>query len=181
MSFFGFDSSGHNTAAPGFSQAQDPFAGLANRNDNDDALDFEDTYDGLGDHLDETGDAFNDDTFGPSGLGGVGKDFDFFGQTAKVADAIEEEHLRFNRQQPVTQTAPKVPAALPMMTPRFYGATSATAKPARTGYEKYKEPEPELQVDAALWGVAPKKPAAAVPAPPPPWSRRQFPKAAARS
>jgi DNA topoisomerase 2-associated protein PAT1 len=43
MSFFGFDTSlprdrGHNTAAPGFSQVADPFAGLSGRdNDNDDA------------------------------------------------------------------------------------------------------------------------------------------------
>jgi len=37
--------------------------------------------------------------------------------------------------------------------------------PARTGYEKYsQEPVGELQVDAALWGVAPKK---HTPAPPP--------------
>ncbi|KAG7112669.1 DNA topoisomerase 2-associated protein pat1 like [Verticillium longisporum] len=45
--------------------AHDPFAGLSHRTgDNDDAMDFEDTYDGLGDQLDESGDAFNDDTFG---------------------------------------------------------------------------------------------------------------------
>ncbi len=78
MSFFGFDSSRHNTTAPGFSQAHDPFAGLSNRNEDDDALDFEDTYDGLGDQLDETDDAFNDDTFGDGGAvpsGKVGKDF----------------------------------------------------------------------------------------------------------
>lgn len=40
------------------------------------------------------------------------------------------------------------------------------AKPALTGYEKYKdEPVPDLQADAALWGVAPKKQAAPAPAP----------------
>lgn len=32
--------------------------------------DFEDTYDGLGDELDEAGDAFNDDTFGGEETGG---------------------------------------------------------------------------------------------------------------
>lgn len=42
MSFFGFDPSGprdrgHNTAAPGFSQATDPFAGLSRQEDDDDA------------------------------------------------------------------------------------------------------------------------------------------------
>ncbi|KAF3075935.1 hypothetical protein CFAM422_001652 [Trichoderma lentiforme] len=112
MSFFGFDTSGrgHNTAAPGFSQPHDPFAGLSGHHDDGgDALDFEDTYDGLGDQLDDADDAFNDDTFGggpaDSGAGAakVGKDFDFFGQTAKVADAIEEEHLRFNRLQPAAR------------------------------------------------------------------------------
>ncbi|RKL40829.1 hypothetical protein BFJ70_g5256 [Fusarium oxysporum] len=108
MSFFGFDTTRHNTAAPGFSQSHDPFAGLSGRDGDDDALDFEETYDGLGDQLEETGDAFNDDTFGDSGPAvsrSAGKDFDFFGQTAKVADAIEEEHLRYNRQGPAAKPA----------------------------------------------------------------------------
>lgn len=124
-------------------------------------LDFEDTYDGLGDQLDETDDAFNDDTFG----GGeavvakkpVGKDFDFFGQTAKVADAISEEQARFTRQQPISKVVPSTSTY-----------TQPAAKPARTGYERYKEPDymPEMQVDANLWGVAPKRSApAAAPAP----------------
>ncbi|CAK7213144.1 DNA topoisomerase 2-associated protein pat1 [Sporothrix bragantina] len=178
MAFFGFDPSRHNTAAPGFSQTNDPFAGLSSGNAVDDALEFEDTYDGLGDQLEETGDAFNDDTFGDSGLGGgsgsgnvsggfgaakVGNDFDFFGQTAKVSNAIEEEHARFNLLQPVTRNAPaprndyhQAPAAAHHQQYSYF----APAKPARSGYEKYKEPEADMQVDAALWGVAPKKPAA---------------------
>ncbi len=41
MSFFGFDTTlprdrGHNTAAPGFSQAADPFAGLSRQGEDDD-------------------------------------------------------------------------------------------------------------------------------------------------
>lgn len=41
MSFFGFDSTlprdrGHNTAAPGFSQVADPFAGLSRPDADDD-------------------------------------------------------------------------------------------------------------------------------------------------
>jgi DNA topoisomerase 2-associated protein PAT1 len=41
MSFFGFDSTlprdrPHNSAAPGFSQAPDPFAGLSRPDDGDD-------------------------------------------------------------------------------------------------------------------------------------------------
>jgi len=160
MSFF------HNTQAPGFSQAQDPFAGLSNRNDDDDALDFEDTYDGLGDQLEETGDAFNDDTFGggnsgPSG--GVGKDFDFFGQTAKVSNAMEDEHVRFLRQQPVAKAQPKATFNAPSSDAYQHGS-GATSRPARTGYEKYREPEPvALQVDASIWGTAPKKQTAPAP------------------
>lgn len=119
-------------------------------------LDFEDTYDGLGDQLDESNDAFNDDTFGGEDVasGAVGKDFDFFGQTAKVADAIEEEHMRFDYQQSASKTAPARAPEPPKSS--FY---SQSTKPAYTGYEKYKdEPVPELQADADLWGVTPKKP-----------------------
>ncbi|CAK7201741.1 DNA topoisomerase 2-associated protein pat1 [Sporothrix eucalyptigena] len=178
MSFFGFDPTRHNAAAPGFSQTNDPFAGLASSSAIDDALEFEDTYDGLGDQLEETGDAFNDDTFGGdndlgSGSGGgaggfgsakVGNDFDFFGQTAKVSNAIEEEHARFNLLQPVTRNIPQprndyYQGQGPANNSQQY-SYFAPAKPARSGYEKYKEPEADMQVDAALWGVAPKKPAA---------------------
>ncbi|EHK98592.1 putative DNA topoisomerase 2-associated protein pat1 [Glarea lozoyensis 74030] len=155
MSFFGFDSSlprerGHDTRAPGFSQAADPFAG-PRPDDDDDALDFEDTYDGLGDQLDETDDAFNDDTFGGESLPTavakkpVGKDFDFFGQTAKVSDAITEEQLRFSRQPPSSRIAPQ-----------SSNVNQPGMKPARTGYERYKEPTVvrDMQVDASLWGPA---------------------------
>lgn len=68
-------------------------------------IDFEDTYDGLGDQLDDEEDALNDATFGGASLGpqgapkSVGKDYDFFGQTAKVSTAIDEEQTRFSRQQ----------------------------------------------------------------------------------
>ncbi|CAK7211525.1 DNA topoisomerase 2-associated protein pat1 [Sporothrix curviconia] len=182
MAFFGFDASRHNTAAPGFSQTNDPFAGLSTGNAVDDALEFEDTYDGLGDQLEETGDAFNNDTFGDGDLGGssgggggsggnasggfgsvkVGNDFDFFGQTAKVSNAIEEEHARFNLLQPVTRNAAAPPRndyhQAPAAAHNQQYSYFAPAKPARSGYEKYKEPEADMQVDAALWGVAPKKP-----------------------
>ena len=115
-------------------------------------LDFEDTYDGLGDQLDETDDALNDDTFGggetTAAARPVGKDFDFFGQTAKVADAINEEQLRFSRHQPA-----------PRVTPTASTFSQPLSRPARTGYERYKEPDyvPDMQVDHNLWGVAPKK------------------------
>lgn len=108
--------------------------------------------------MDETDDILNDDTFGGGDNGSaaprpVGKDFDFFGQTAKVADAISEEQARFSRQQPMSRSVPY---------------QQPQTRPARTGYERYKEPHyvPEMQVDASLWGVAPRR-SAAVPAPAP--------------
>ncbi|KZF19385.1 hypothetical protein L228DRAFT_241624 [Xylona heveae TC161] len=146
MSFFGFDTTlprdrGHPREAPGFGEAPDPFAGFSHRGGaggDDEALEFEDTYDGLGDQLDETDDTFNDDTFGSSGLEApaVGKDFDFFGQTAKVSDAIHEEQLRYTRHQPA---------------PKF----AQPKAPKRTGYEKYQIPD--LQASADLWGVGSKQ------------------------
>jgi DNA topoisomerase 2-associated protein PAT1 len=155
MAFFG----SHNSNAPGFSQADNPFAGLGSRDEDDDGLEFEETYDGLGDQLDETDDAFNDDTFGGGGAGPstgrVGTDFDFFGQTAKVVNAIEEEQLRFHRQIPTAKVAPK---AAPLPATTYYYSAATTSRPARSGYEKYKEEEPKLEVDTELWGVRPKKP-----------------------
>ncbi|TID25851.1 topoisomerase ii associated protein [Venturia nashicola] len=136
MSFFGFDpdpSQSHRPNAPGFGQLQDPFAGLKRQAiPDDDVLDFEETFDGL----DDSGDAFNDDTFGAGGPN-VGKDFDFSGQTDNVARAIEEERMRFAATRPAVRPAspPKKPA-----------------KPAKTGYERYI---PKLEADASLWGNAP--------------------------
>lgn len=173
MSFFGFDANRHNTAAPGFSQAHDPFAGLAGRQStDDDALEFEDTYDGLGDQLDDADDAFNDDTFGgvePVSRPSVGKDFDFFGQTAKVSGALDEEHLRFQRQQPMSRPNPAAYQEAPQHAPMYYQAQPAQ-RPIRTGYEKYRDPEPlpDLHVDRSIWGIGPAKPAAkSSPAPQP--------------
>ncbi|KAL1896900.1 DNA topoisomerase 2-associated protein pat1 [Ceratocystis pirilliformis] len=155
----------HNATAPGFSQAYDPFAGLSGDNEGE-TIDFEDTYDGLGDNLQETGDDFNDDTFGGgSGNASVGRDFDFFGQTARVANAMEEEHLRFNRQP--ANAAPQS-ASQPAQQSSYYTNNSTpqhVAKPVRSGYEKYTEPDPaDLHVDLSLWGMAPSKPSPA-PAP----------------
>ncbi|KAL1843192.1 hypothetical protein VTJ49DRAFT_2743 [Mycothermus thermophilus] len=170
MSFFGAGASRHNPSAPGFSHTHDPFASLSNRNDDDaDALEFEDTYDGLGDQLEETGDAFNDDTFGDTAgpSGAIGTDFDFFSSTAKVANVIEKEHSRFGRpHEPASNQQSTVPAAprivpqvsAPQPAPSYGYASAAPPKPVRTGYEKYKEePVADLQIDASLWGVAPKK------------------------
>ncbi|QDS73376.1 hypothetical protein FKW77_007285 [Venturia effusa] len=144
MSFFGFDP-GPSKSKPGFGQVQDPFAALQGQAIPDDhVLDFEETFDGL----DDSGDAFNDDTFG-SGGPTVGKDFDFSGQTDNVARAIEEERMRF---------AATRPAARPVSPPK------KPAKPARTGYESYI---PKLEADASLWGNAPAR------APEPAYNQRQ--------
>ncbi|KAI1146021.1 topoisomerase II-associated protein PAT1 [Nemania diffusa] len=149
----------HNPSAPGFGQAYDPFADLRGNHDSiDEALDFEDTYDGLGDQLDETDDVFNDDTFGDTTTaagGTVGKDFDFFGATAKITNAMEEEHQRFSLQQQTSRTA-RPYVAQHYDTGYPYQPAPPGPKPARSGYEKYQEPT-ELQIDASIWGVAPKK------------------------
>ena len=114
-------------------------------------IDFDDTYDGLGDQLEEADDNFNDDTFGGGGGSStkpVGKDFDFFGSTSKVTNAINEEAARFNRQQ--LSSKPLVAST---------NSPKKVAKPFRSGYEAYKNPThiPDLQVDADLWGTEPSK------------------------
>jgi len=78
----------------------------------------------------------------------VGKDFDFFGQTAQVSNAITEEQVRFSRQQAPTKSVASVIATA--------SPKKQAAKPAKSGYEKYKEPNyiPSLQADPNLWGVA---------------------------
>ncbi|KAJ7801901.1 topoisomerase II-associated protein PAT1 [Mycena olivaceomarginata] len=49
----------------------------------------EESYDGLGDALQEGGDDFNDETFGSSGA--VGKDFDFAGQTSLLEPELAQQ------------------------------------------------------------------------------------------
>ncbi|KAG8527590.1 uncharacterized protein KY384_007743 [Bacidia gigantensis] len=150
MSFISPHTGGHPTKAPGFGNAPDPFASISqNRGieDEEDAIDFEDTYDGLGDQLDDADDDLNDDTFGGgnSGSKAPARDFDFFGNTNKVSDAINEEAIRYQRQskysaRPLVSVEPSKP------TPKSY----------KTGYEAYKKPGyvPDLQVDPSLWGTA---------------------------
>ncbi|OCL12033.1 hypothetical protein AOQ84DRAFT_312895 [Glonium stellatum] len=155
MSFFGFDTTlprdrGHQTNAPGFGQVPDAFAGLSGSGalkDDDDALDFEDTYDGLADQLDETNDAFNDDTFGdePASQQNIGKDYDFAGQTSKITEALDQEYARYRAGRPPSHSSP----------------AKTSSKPARHGYESYTEPSriPQLQANANIWGITPKQPA----------------------
>ncbi|KAL2809572.1 topoisomerase II-associated protein PAT1 [Aspergillus granulosus] len=166
MSFFGFDTALPRDRAPqggnrGIFDTPDPFAEVARAKaqahhaEDDDVLDFEDTYDGLGDHLDDDQDAFNEDTFGDVETGPVGKDFDFFGKTAQVADVIGEEQVRYNLK------APRAPVAAPPAEIKTTTVASTTVlqQPKRTGYEKYNDPGyiPDLQAKSSVWGL-PKKP-----------------------
>ncbi|KAJ5894223.1 hypothetical protein N7495_005914 [Penicillium taxi] len=159
MSFFGFDTTlprdrDHGPPAPkGFFENPDPFAEVARATAQDyDELDFEDTYDGLGDQLDNDQDVFNDDTFGggEASSGKVGRDFDFFGRTAQVADAIGEEQVRFSLQNPSVAAPPydeHPTAQMPVV-----------EQTRRSGYEKYSDPGyiPDLQAKSSVWGI-PKK------------------------
>jgi len=67
----------------------------------------------------------------------TGKDFDYYGSTAKVANAINEEHMVFSRQ------APKKPQLV--VTPNV-----APAKPTAAAV-KSPEPIPDLQPEMSLW------------------------------
>ncbi|KAF2279046.1 uncharacterized protein EI97DRAFT_456451 [Westerdykella ornata] len=148
MSFFGFDTTlprdhSHSARAPGFGQPADPFASLSGGAADDEIIDFEDTYDGLGDQLDDADDALNDDTFGggPATQQTVGKDFDFAGQTSKIANTLQEEQMLFEARN--LRKPPPVQAS----------------KPARTGYESYHDPDyiPQLEARADIWGLQPKQ------------------------
>ncbi|PGH05599.1 hypothetical protein AJ79_06766 [Helicocarpus griseus UAMH5409] len=153
MSFFGFDTtlpkdrpSGHQTR--GIFEAPDPFAEVARAAaQDDDAIDFEDTYDGLGDQLDEDQDAFNDDTFGGGEEieGPVGKDFDFYGKTAQMSNVLDEEQMLYKLKHPPKEPTPKSPAPAP-----------APSKPKRTGYELYQDPGyiPEITAKSSVWGTS---------------------------
>ncbi|KAJ5558259.1 Topoisomerase II-associated protein PAT1 [Penicillium sp. DV-2018c] len=159
MSFFGFDTKlprdRDGSGAKGFFETSDPFADIARANalGDDDVIDFEDTYDGLGDQLSDDQDEFNDDTFGAGGAGtSVGRDFDFFGKTAQVSDVIGEEQVRYSLQNPNAARVAPQPAA-PAVQP------AATTKTKRSGYEKYSDPGyiPDLQAKSSVWGVPQKK------------------------
>ncbi|KAK5275035.1 DNA topoisomerase 2-associated protein pat1 [Exophiala xenobiotica] len=154
MSFFGFDTSlprdKPGGGSKGIFEHSNPFNEVAKarklqafQDNEQEILNFEDTYDGLGDRLQETGDDFNDDTFGGGAEGGndrgaVGRDFDFFGNTAQVSDAIEQEQVRYGLQLPAAHMS------VPMQAP----------KPKRTGYERYQDPGfiPDIQAKSGAWG-----------------------------
>ncbi|KAK2873666.1 hypothetical protein FQN49_002181 [Arthroderma sp. PD_2] len=153
MSFFGFDATlpEKRPAASqrGIFEAPDPFAEVARATadrsgyNDDDVIDFEDTYDGLGDQLVEANDDFNDDTFGDAAGGQsqpVGKDFDFFGNTAQMTNVLGEEQVLYNLHHGSSDTTAR--PVLPTL-------------PKRTGYEKYQDPGyiPEIQAKSSVWGT----------------------------
>ncbi|KAF3483055.1 topoisomerase II [Arthroderma uncinatum] len=166
MSFFGFDATLPEnrpaaSAQRGIFEAPDPFAEVARATadrsgyNDDDAIDFEDTYDGLGDQLDEANDDFNDDTFGDAAgeqSQPVGKDFDFFGNTAQMTNVLGEEQVLYNLQHGSSDTAAR--PVLPTL-------------PKRTGYEKYQDPGyiPEIQAKSSVWGTTATQKAKAAPEP----------------
>lgn len=136
-------------------------------------IDFEDTYDGLGDQLDDDQDAFNEDTFGS---GETGKDFDFFGKTAQVSDVINEEQVRYSLQHskaaPTLSASASASASASTSARRQAPATTTTAPtvlrlPKKTGYEKYQDSDliPEIGAKSSVWGTLPQKKQAAEKAP----------------
>ena len=68
----------------------------------------------------------------------IGKDFDFYGATAKVANTINEEHMVFSRQAPKKQQQPPV--------------VVAPTNPVPT-VAKSPEPIPDLQPEMSLWAI----------------------------
>ncbi|KAJ7767435.1 topoisomerase II-associated protein PAT1 [Mycena maculata] len=68
----------------------------------------EESYDGLGDALQEGGDDLNDETFG--GGGSVGKDFDFAGQTSLLEPELAQQKSLSSEVQPRRDNAPVRPA-----------------------------------------------------------------------
>ncbi|ANB11105.1 Pat1p [Sugiyamaella lignohabitans] len=101
---------------------------------------FDDTYDdNLGAALEETNDDFNDETFGDFG-DGVGNDFDFAGQTANVADTIDEEQFTFARNAGGKLGSVSGAGGA--------GGSGLNLLPSTTGSV------PSLQPIASLWGTA---------------------------
>ena len=136
MAFFGFSQPQRD--GRGMFEQQDAFAGLGDHGDDDqEAIDFDQTYAGYGQALDETGDDFNDDTFGgvdaaPQTRDQVGRDFDFAGETARMRDTLLEEQTLHHARMPMQHA----------QQPRA---------PAKTGYERYNQPG-KLEADASIWG-----------------------------
>ncbi|KAI7340449.1 hypothetical protein KC354_g17211 [Hortaea werneckii] len=145
MAFFGL-----SQPPKGIFDQQDAFAGLGGANDDDnaqEAINFDDTYAGYGQALDETGDDFNDDTFGGSSAepvtrDQVGRDFDFAGETARRTEQMGMGGA-YGAQ-------PRIPGGGGFPHQQY----PQQQQPKRTGYEAYKQPGyvGRLEADASIWG-----------------------------
>lgn len=153
MAFFGLDSNmphgSHNKSSTGFPQDSDIDQDPSHYNDEDDFNAYEDTYDGLGEQLDETGDDFNDDTFGIGGSNAVaskaeGKEYDFFGRTATISNAISEGQAKYAKQIPNTNNNLS----------STNNCTQLLSESLGNKYDRYKDPDhiPDMLVDASIWG-----------------------------
>jgi DNA topoisomerase 2-associated protein PAT1 len=127
------------------------------------SIDFEETYDGLGDQLDDEADDLNDDTFGggPATQQSVGKHFDFAGQTSMVANTLQEEQMVYQARQRVPQYQHQNQPQYQQQQQQQRPPVPQASKPNRSGYESYKDPEyiPQLEARADIWGLKPKQPA----------------------
>ncbi|VVT45640.1 uncharacterized protein SAPINGB_P000822 [Magnusiomyces paraingens] len=118
-------------------------------------------YDDLAGKIVEDNDDLNDETFGDFNASALDKDFDFAGQTARVADTIDEEQFVFNRSnrslQPSVVSAAAVSAAAATTNPQTmsFAAAAAAGGPA-TSVPQYKS-SPSVQARnfqpiPGLWG-----------------------------
>ncbi|KAL2315774.1 DNA topoisomerase 2-associated protein pat1 [Schizosaccharomyces pombe] len=141
MSFFGF-----NTTLP--KENMFPNEGQLE----EDGIDFEETYDDLGNQLNEAGDELNDETFGVS-AGSIGRDFDFSGTTAQASAQLEDEQYQINQQNVFAKPVKPASSELPQVS-RLNGVPSR--EPASTAINKLSD----LQPMASIWeNIVPEKPA----------------------
>ncbi|KAI0031285.1 topoisomerase II-associated protein PAT1 [Vararia minispora EC-137] len=116
MSFFGFDQNNDVLARDKerFLRGEQPREDLAVYTWG------EESYDGLGDALQEGGDDLNDETFGDTGV--VGKDFDFTQQTLPVKDRLTPSaphHVQHrSMSSAATPEVPKLPKPVEAPAPR---------------------------------------------------------------
>lgn len=121
-----------------------------------------DAYDVLAQKLDEGNDELNDETFGDFNTSNLDKEFDFAGQTASVADTIDEEQFVFARanrsHQPSVVSAAAVSAA---GRPASFAAAAAGPPGAAAGLSSAPSVQARnFQPIPGLWGAstAPQKP-----------------------
>lgn len=104
----------------------------------------------------------------------MGKDFDFAGQTSQIAGTMHEEQMLYQARQGFSRPAPQQQQQQQQYQQQYqqqqyqqhqhqhqYQQPPAhqSSKPARTGYESYKDPDyiPQLEARADIWGLKPKQ------------------------